>query len=161
MRDQERDDRYAINVAKTEIREGYNTGDPERILARLAVGFTDLSFGFPSFAREEARDVLRVRLNVLFASYEVEFAPISADILPFGQSAVVTGWNSMTLRPKAGGPARHLKTRFLELWQRSDVEWKLRLSLDNVDRAPALAADTIAAVLSGKLDPLTGGLPHP
>ncbi len=33
------DDRYAINLLKTEIREAYNTGSPERLLAVLDVDF--------------------------------------------------------------------------------------------------------------------------
>ncbi len=49
------DDRYAINAAKTELREGYNNADVERILAVFADGFTDLSAGQASFYRRRCR----------------------------------------------------------------------------------------------------------
>ena len=150
------DDRYAINLAKTEIREGYNGGDVERVLAQMATRYTDLSHGFPSCAREEARAVLRVRLTVLFERYRVEFAPVSSDILCLGAAAVVTGWHSFTLTPKAGGASRQVRTRFAEVWQREDAGWRLALFIDNADPVPALASDTVAALLAGRLDALTG-----
>jgi len=37
------DDVYAINLAKTEIREGYNTADPDRLLAVADEGLIDFS----------------------------------------------------------------------------------------------------------------------
>src|SRR5918996_5350619 len=43
------DDRYAINAAKTELREGYKNADVERILSVYADAFTDMSDGQPSF----------------------------------------------------------------------------------------------------------------
>ena len=66
------DDRYAINAAKTEIREGYRLGDVQRILSSYLVGFADLSDGFPSFGRDESRIVLEERLKQLFARYNVQ-----------------------------------------------------------------------------------------
>lgn len=43
------DDRYAINAAKTKLREGYNNADVERILSVFADGFTDMTDGQASF----------------------------------------------------------------------------------------------------------------
>src|SRR3974390_733074 len=43
------DDVYAINLAKTILREGYNEGDPERVLSVYDDTFADMSFGMPSF----------------------------------------------------------------------------------------------------------------
>jgi hypothetical protein len=42
------DDTYAINVAKTEYREGFNTGDADRVVSVFAPEFTDNSDGRPS-----------------------------------------------------------------------------------------------------------------
>lgn len=38
-------DEYAISVAKTEYREGYNTGDLERVLSVVADSFSNMSEG--------------------------------------------------------------------------------------------------------------------
>ncbi len=150
------DDRYTINAAKTEIREGYNTGSVDRILAQLSPGYTDLSDGFPSCARDEARAVLRARLDVLFAENQVEFAPITADINLLATTALVYGWHHMTLIPKSGVSRIQRRTRFVEIWQRLDAGWKLGLLIDNTDPSPTLASETVAALLDGALDPLTG-----
>jgi hypothetical protein len=57
------DDRYAINAAKTELREGYNNADVERILSVFAESFTDMTSGQPSFFGVDAKTVLRARLS--------------------------------------------------------------------------------------------------
>ena len=153
------DSRYPIHLAKTEIREGYNTGDVDRVIAQLAPGYTDLSDGFPSCARDEARDVLRTRLSLLFSRYAVELVSITADILVSEISdamSVAFGWHELHLTPRDGGPVEQRRTRFVELWQSLDGVPKLALFIDNLDQAPALAAETIAALLSGDLDPLRG-----
>jgi RNA polymerase sigma-70 factor (ECF subfamily) len=54
-------DIYAINAAKTEFREAYNTGDVDRLLSVLADGFADLSAGFLSFFGDEAKSVFLKR----------------------------------------------------------------------------------------------------
>jgi ketosteroid isomerase-like protein len=42
------DDVYAIRLAKTELREAYNAGDVDRVLAIFADGYSDMSVGQPS-----------------------------------------------------------------------------------------------------------------
>jgi hypothetical protein len=39
------DDVYAINVAKSQYRDGFNTGDVDQVLAVFAPEFTDMSDG--------------------------------------------------------------------------------------------------------------------
>jgi hypothetical protein len=58
-------DIYAVNAAKTELREGYNTADVDRILSVFADAFTDMSDNLPSFRSSSgpnAKTVLRARL---------------------------------------------------------------------------------------------------
>ena len=43
------DDIHAINLAKTEFRDGYNAGDVEQVLSVFADALTDMSDGQPSF----------------------------------------------------------------------------------------------------------------
>src|SRR5437763_1777919 len=64
-------DEYAISVAKTEYREGYNTADVERILSVFADSFTNMSEGEPSFYGDEAKQALRQQLSNLFSEYQV------------------------------------------------------------------------------------------
>jgi hypothetical protein len=64
------DDVYAINVAKTEFREAYNTGDTERLLALLDSSLTDLSNGLCSGYGEGGKAALRSYLRDLFAKFD-------------------------------------------------------------------------------------------
>jgi hypothetical protein len=64
------DDVYAINVAKTEFREAYNTGNAERLLAILDSGLIDLSSGRCSGYGEGGKTALRSYLQDLFAKFD-------------------------------------------------------------------------------------------
>ena len=57
------DDTYAINVAKTEYREGFNTGDADRVVSVFAPEFTDNSDGRPSRYGKDAPAKLRQHLR--------------------------------------------------------------------------------------------------
>ena len=59
------DDLYAINVAKTEIREAYNTGDIERLLAVLDSSLIDYSDGRRSGYGEDGKRALRSLISLL------------------------------------------------------------------------------------------------
>jgi hypothetical protein len=55
------DDAYAIDLAKTEIREAYNTADPDRLLAVVDEGLIDFSdHGKQAIARVEKRRCGRI-----------------------------------------------------------------------------------------------------
>ena len=60
------DDIYAINVAKSHYRDGYNTADVERVLSVFAPQFTDMSDGRPNRSGADARLRLRRLLEELF-----------------------------------------------------------------------------------------------
>ena len=99
-------DVYAINVAKTDFREGYNTGDINRLMATFQPdGFTDMSEAEPSKYGSEAIAVWRKRLAELFAGYHTKLAPIIINIVVLGGTAYDYGWHELTLTPKAGGVA--------------------------------------------------------
>jgi hypothetical protein len=74
------DDIYAINVAKTRFREGFNAGDPEEILSLYDDAFADMSFAMPSFYYSDAKDVFRARLLRLFRDYTARMTVIVIDI---------------------------------------------------------------------------------
>ena len=71
------DDIYKINVAKTEFRDAYNTGDVDRLLAVFTNdGFTSMFEGGPSQFGGRARSSLREEVVKLFADYSVQISVI-------------------------------------------------------------------------------------
>ncbi len=149
-------DRYAINLGKTEIREGYRTGDVERILDQYADTFSDLSHGFPSFGGTDAKTVFRERLTALFARYRVLLAPVTIDILLFGATALEVGWHQFSFTSYSGEPAFTRRTRYLELWRKQhDDRWRIALFQDNEDQPGRLVEDVTAALRTGMLNAAT------
>jgi ketosteroid isomerase-like protein len=140
-------DIYAINAAKTELREGYNTADVDRILSVFADAFTDMSDTLPSFYRSSgpnAKTVLRARLEKLFCEYSVDLTPIVIEIKVGGEMAVEHGWHLMKLIPKLGGEAELRRTRYVEVWSRDPrLGWRIFLFIDNRDQEPALMEDVL------------------
>jgi ketosteroid isomerase-like protein len=135
------EDRYAINYAKAEIREGYNTADPERILAQYADRFSDLSHTMPSFGGLDAKAVLRARLTALFAAHRVQCVWLSIDILLLGDTAVDHGWRELHLETTVQ------RTRYLQLWRKeASGAWRIVLFIDNRDIPSAFADQTINAL---------------
>ena len=137
------DDQYAINLAKTEFREGYNVGDAERVLAVFADSFTDMSEGQSSFWNVDAKTMRRMRLEKLFREHDVELTPVIIDIAVSGDIAVEHGWHHLKRRLKAGGPIEVRSTRYVEVWKRNaNRVWQIVLFLDNADQTPELTQQT-------------------
>ena len=128
-------DVYAINVAKTEFREGYNTGDIERLMGIFhADGFTDMSEGQPSKYGPQAIALWRKRLAVLFAEYQAKLVPIIINIVVMGPIAYDYGWHELTLSPKDGGPLVRKRCRYFELWNKDAAgQWKITMHMTNND----------------------------
>lgn len=138
------DDRYAINTAKTELREGFNNADIERILSLFADRFTDMSGGQPTFYGVDAKTVLRAKLEKLFRDHKVDLDPIIMDIAIAGDIAVEYGWHVLTLHPKAGGTPEVKRTRYAAMWNRdSDLRWRVVFFMDNADQKPELVDDLL------------------
>ena len=78
------DDTYAINVAKTECREGFNTGDADRVMSVFAPEFTDHSDGRPTRYGKDAPAKLRQYLKGLFAEYQANLNLITPAIVISG-----------------------------------------------------------------------------
>ena len=128
------DDTYAINVAKTEYREGFNTGNADRVLSVFAPEFTDNSDGRPSRYGKDAPLKLRRYLAELFAEYEVRLTIIMVSIVVLGSTAYDYGWHEFTLTPRKGGEARLVRKRYLELWgKQANGEWRIIRYIDNAD----------------------------
>lgn len=128
-------DVYEINVAKTEFREGYNTGDVDRLMATFHPdGFTDMSEGKPSKYGSEAIAVWRRRLAELFADYDAKLTPIIINIVVLSGTAYDYGWHELTLTPKAGGPLVRKRCRYFELWNKDAAsQWRIAMHMTNSD----------------------------
>lgn len=128
------DDLYAINVLKTEIREAYNTGNPERLLAVLDDGFVSHADGRKSGYSEKGRRALREYLTELFARHNARLVPIVIEIKLLGDVALEYGWHELTLTPKDGGDPLYTRTRYLDVWRKDKAGgWKLAMFMDNAD----------------------------
>jgi len=127
-------DVYAINVAKSQFRDGFNTGDPNLVLSVFAPTFTDMSDGRPSRYGADAGIKLRADLANLFAAYDAKINIIIIAIRVQQDMAVDHGWHELTLTPKGGGEAIYRRTRYLEVWTRQTTgEWRISLYMDNTD----------------------------
>ncbi len=133
------DDAYAIRLAKTELRDSYNQGNVERVLAVFADAYSDMSDGLASFYGAEAKTVLKHRLKKLFTRYHVELAVTIISIRIQGPLAFDWGWHRITLTPRKGGRSITTRTRYLEIWQKDAAEsWKIAIFLDNLDVPPQM-----------------------
>jgi ketosteroid isomerase-like protein len=120
------EDKLVINAAKTEIREGYNSGDVERVLACYADAFIDMTHDEPGFYGPEAKESLRMRLKELFGRYEVKLTPIVSDIGVFGGFAFDWGWYEMALKDRTTGEEKQRPGRYCELWAKCpDGKWRI------------------------------------
>ncbi|HEY2499200.1 MAG TPA: nuclear transport factor 2 family protein [Candidatus Angelobacter sp.] len=128
------DDVYAINVAKTEFREAYNTGNSERLFAILDSDLIDLSNGRCSGYGEGGKAALRSYLQNLFAKFDARLVPVVIDITVMGEMAVDYGWHELVLTPKTGGEPIRTRTRYVDVWKKNQAgDWKLAIFIDNAD----------------------------
>jgi len=128
-------DVYPINVAKTEFRTAYETGNVDRLISVFSPnGFTDMSEGGPSKYGREAIATLRDQAGRLFQKYSVKMTPIIIHIVVTGDTAYDYGWHEFTLVPKNGGDPIRKRQRYFELWDRDAAgNWTISLFINNVD----------------------------
>jgi len=130
----EMDDTYAINVAKSEYREGFTTCDVDRILRVFADEFTDMSDSRPSRYAADAPAKLTAYLEELFHSYQARLNVIVIRIVLLGDAAYDYGWHELTLTPKSGGEPVFRRTRYLEFWRKDSAgAWRITTFMDNPD----------------------------
>ncbi len=128
------DDVYAIDVAKSNYREGFDTADVERVLSAFAPELTDMSDSRPTRYRADAAAKLRRSLAKLFAEYEAKLNVIIIAISVFGNNAFDYGWHELTLKPRKGGEPVYRRTRYFELWSKQpNGDWKISKFMDNTD----------------------------
>jgi ketosteroid isomerase-like protein len=138
------DDRYAIRLAKTKLREAFCDGDVNAAMAIFGERFTDMSDGLASFYGGEAPLVLRHRLTKMFECSRAELAVTIIAIRVLGSTAFDWGWHQLTLAPKNGGKSVTKRSRYLEIWQKdAKGRWRISIYLDNPDVAPEMPPDEV------------------
>lgn len=155
------DDVYAINLAKTILREGYNDGDPGRILSVYDDAFADMSFGMPSFYYSDARDVFRARLTRLFRDYTVSAKMIIIDVVVNADRAFDWGWHVLDLTSKTDGTVSQAKSRYFETWRKDPTRgWLITSFIDNLDQPPRMPEDVIEEIQTSKENNIATRLPR-
>jgi ketosteroid isomerase-like protein len=154
------DDIYAINLAKSHFREGYNRGDEEQVLSIYDDEFIDMSFGMPSFYYGDAREVFRARLKRLFSDYSAEMALNIISITVSGDRALDRGWHILKLTSKAASESLLVRTRYFETWRRDPVRgWLITSYIDNLDQTPQLPEELTREIESTSSAELITRLP--
>ena len=129
------DDLLAINVAKSEFREAYNSADAERMVALTDPGIVDFTDGSNCVF---GQDALRARLQNLFRKYKVQLKVIEIEIRIVGYLAYDYGWHVWQLSSKNGGGVTDRKDRYVDIWKRNEQgQWKLWMYMDNRDLGPS------------------------
>jgi ketosteroid isomerase-like protein len=132
-------DVYKINVANARLREAYNAGNVDLLLAAFADEFTDMSFENPIFFGADAKSVFRMRMTNLLEQHQATLIVTIIALRVFATAAFDYGWHSLTLSPREGGASTTTRKRYFETWQKtSSGEWKVNLYIDNVDVAPMM-----------------------
>jgi ketosteroid isomerase-like protein len=138
------DDLYAINIAKSEFREGFNLGDASRVLAIADPELVNFSDGQPSEFGQSGLEALKTRLTNLFERFTVKLVAIVIEIRLRGDVAYDYGWHELTLTPKDGGEAIRRRDRYLDIWRRNkEGNWKLWMYMDNQDVADQFVPEQI------------------
>jgi ketosteroid isomerase-like protein len=129
------DDVLAINIAKSEFREAYNTADVNRLLALSDPGIVDFTDGAKCGF---GQDALRARLESFFQLYRVHLSVIEIEIRTVGHLAYDYGWHVWSLSSKNGGGVVDRKDRYVDIWRKNENgEWKLWMYMDNRDLGPS------------------------
>jgi ketosteroid isomerase-like protein len=154
------DDVYAINLAKSNLREGFNEGDTERVLSVYDDAYADMSHGMPSFYYSDAKDVFRARLKRLFQDYTASMKVIIIDVVLNGDRAFDWGWHILDLKSKTDGSVLQVRTRYFETWRRDSARgWVITSFIDNLDQPPRLPEELISEIASSEDNGLVTRLP--
>ncbi len=128
------DDLYAINAAKTEFREAYNTANPQRMAALADPGMVEAAHGRQWGFGPDGVLALQKEMSELFKDFEVDLKVIIIEIRLVGDLAYDYGWHLWKLKPKGGSNTIERKDRYVDIWKKNDKgEWKLQMYMDNPD----------------------------
>lgn len=127
-------DLYAINAAKTEVRDAYNRGDPEALINVLDAEAVYVPDQQPLAIGSSVADAIRKHFAELFAKYDVHLDPIIIEIRVRGEVACEYGWHEWRFTPRESGAPFTRKDRYVDVWKKNaSGQWKLWTYMENVD----------------------------
>src|SRR5512146_148576 len=128
------DDLYAINIAKTEFRQAFTTGELEGLIAVLDPDVVAFSAGRPCAFGPGVAEIIGAQYRELAAQHRVHLDPIIIQIRTEGSVAYDYGWHVWTLTPVSGGEAITRRERYVDIWRRNAAgKWKLWMFMNNED----------------------------
>src|SRR5712675_907503 len=113
------DNLFAINAAKTELRECFNLGDVSRVLAIADPDLVSFSDSQPSEFGASGLEALKTRLTNLFERFTAKLSVIVIEIRFQGDVAYDYGWHDLTLTPKDDGESIRRRYRYVDIWRRN------------------------------------------
>ena len=126
------DDLYAINFAKTEFREAFNTGNPERLIALLDAAFVYMPEGVPTRNGTDAAEAIRAQFRELTDHYYVQLVPVIIEIRIHDRVAWDYGWQTWRKTSRDGGSQVIVKDRYVNVWRKNEGgQWKLWMYMSN------------------------------
>jgi ketosteroid isomerase-like protein len=128
------DDLYAINIAKTEFRDAFNTGDMPGLVSVLAPDVVAFSARRPCAFGAGVAETLAAQYRELAEHYRMHLDPIVIEIRIEGSVACDYGWHVWTLTPHASGDPIIRRERYVDIWRKNAAgEWKLWIFMNNED----------------------------
>jgi ketosteroid isomerase-like protein len=145
------DDKYRINVARSQYRDAYNAADIDGLLAVYSDNLIDMSEGEPSFFGPEAKESLRLRMEELFGAHDAHMTVVISDYAVFGDFAFEWGWETLALTPRRGGEPSTTERRYCAAWSReADGNWRITFQLNNVNLPSVLLEERYRAAMAAR-----------
>ena len=121
--------RAAIMASIERFRVAFEAGDINVIADTYTDDLVKLRHAAP---KENKQEVVR-RVADTFRDYTGHLEVAVDEIIVSGDFAFTRGTLSVTLTPRAGGPAKVVRRRSVELWRRDADVWRACRTIDNVE----------------------------
>jgi ketosteroid isomerase-like protein len=108
----------------------YNASDVAGVVRCYDGALIKLRQGAPAESRDEAER----RISQVMDRYTGHLEVRNDEILLSGDLAVVRGELRIELTPRGAGDRQSLRRRFLEVWRKTNGEWRVHRTMDNTDQ---------------------------
>ena len=144
-------DAYSIRLAKTELRDGYNTGDVDRILSVFSDGWAICPPVVLHFGGRRRRRFCAIGSSECSQSIAPDWPSPSFQFGSLATGHLTGDGVSLTLTPRKGGRPKKVRTRYVEIWvKEADGKWRIAIFLDNIDLPPQMPPREVLAAMRPK-----------